>query len=394
MVSRSIEATLCSSDREIRALNPLKRVVIVDGSVAVTGAFMAALNIAEALRPYARTSIVLPSDSAIRAEDFLDTCDIVYMPLAKMKFRLASIAAFVPVTLYSGFLLRLLSRRSGCHALLINDFYLAIGPAMRLLGFRRTIVTWVRIDPAMFGRTLSRILLTGAFLSSDRIVAVSDFIRAKLPTSPKTVKIYDALRFRQSACDHVLRFHTDGYRRRIVYIANYIPGKGQDYAITAFADLALKYSDVELLFFGGDMGLQKNKEYRLRLENEVRSKHLHEQIQFHDFVKDTVPVLATAALALNFSERELFSFTCLEASGFGLPMVVTRSGGPEEIIVDGQTGILVAPGDTAAMRDGIDLLLADKTLAEWMGSNAARHVKEKFSFDQFACDIVKIFRLT
>jgi glycosyltransferase involved in cell wall biosynthesis len=75
-------------------------------------------------------------------------------------------------------------------------------------------------------------------------------------------------------------------------------------------------------------------------------------------------------------------------------MVVTRSGGPEEIIVDGQTGILVAPGDTAAMRDGIDLLLADKTLAEWMGSNAARHVKEKFSFDRFACDIVKILRLT
>src|SRR6476469_3356252 len=138
----------CSSDHEIRALNPLKRVVIVDGSVAVTGAFMAALNIAEALRPYARTCIVLPSDSAIRAEDFLDTCDIVYMPLAKMKFRLASIAAFVPVTLYSGFLLRLLSRRSGCHALLINDFYLAIGPAMRLLGFRRTIVTWVRINPS------------------------------------------------------------------------------------------------------------------------------------------------------------------------------------------------------------------------------------------------------
>jgi glycosyltransferase involved in cell wall biosynthesis len=371
----------------------LKRVVIIDGSVAVTGAFIAALNIAEALRPFARTSLVLPSGSAIRAEDFADTCDIVYMPLAKIKWQLKSIATFVPLTLYSGFLLRLLLHRSRCHALLINDFYLAVGPVMRLLGFTRTIVTWVRIDPTVFGRMLSRILLTGAFISSDRIVAVSDFIRGKLPRSPKIMKIYDALPFRQVSLDHVSRVHPGGYRRRIVYIGNYIQGKGQDHAIAAFADLALKYSDVELLFFGGDMGLQKNKEYRLGLEDEVRSKHLQGQIRFHDFVKNTVPVLATASLALNFSERESFSFTCLEASGFGLPMVVTRSGGPEEIIVDGQTGILVAPGDTSAMRDAIDLLLADKTLAEWMGSNAARHVKEKFSFDQFAGDITSILGL-
>src|SRR5881394_3695391 len=121
MVSTSIEATRCSSDREIRALNPLKRVVIVDGSVAVTGAFIAALNIAEALRPFARTSIVLPSGSAIRAEDFADICDIVYMPLAKISRQLTNIATFVPLTLYSGFLLRLLLHRSCCHAVLIND---------------------------------------------------------------------------------------------------------------------------------------------------------------------------------------------------------------------------------------------------------------------------------
>src|SRR5512133_2540506 len=104
---RAIEASTASQVADIVASDSLKRVVIIEGAVAVTGAFIAALNIAEALRPYARTSIVLPSGSAIRAEDFADTCDIVYMPLAKIKWLLTSIATFVPLTLYSGFLLRL-----------------------------------------------------------------------------------------------------------------------------------------------------------------------------------------------------------------------------------------------------------------------------------------------
>lgn len=367
----------------------LKRVVIVDGSVAVTGAFIAALHVAEALRHCARTSVVLPSDSTIRPEDYAQLCDIVHLPLAKIRRRLGSVVVFVPLTLYSGLLLRLYLARSGCHALLVNDFYFGTAPVLRLLGYRRPILTWVRIDPTRFGR-IGRLLLAGALRASDRIIAVSDFIRSKLPTDAKITRLYDAVA--PAAADlPKARPSRDGRgRRRIVYVGNYIEGKGQDHAIAVFASLSDRHPDADLAFYGADMGLAKNRAYRQRLESEARAMGLERRIFFGDFVKDTSAIFAEATLALNFSESESFSFTCLEASACGLPLVATRSGGPQEIVVDGVTGLLVDCGDLAAMRRAVDTLLGDETLASTLGSNAARYVRKEFSFAAFAQEIAQL----
>ncbi len=67
------------------------------------------------------------------------------------------------------------------------------------------------------------------------------------------------------------------------------------------------------------------------------------------------------------SERESFGMTALEVMSCGIPVVATRVGGLPEVIVDGETGMLVPPNDASAMATAALTLLRDKEGAARMG---------------------------
>jgi glycosyltransferase involved in cell wall biosynthesis len=69
----------------------------------------------------------------------------------------------------------------------------------------------------------------------------------------------------------------------------------------------------------------------------------------------------------------------LEAMAASLPVVATAVGGTPEVVLDGQTGLLVAPGDPSPLADAIDRLLADRPLAERLGRAGRARVETHFS---------------
>ena len=70
-------------------------------------------------------------------------------------------------------------------------------------------------------------------------------------------------------------------------------------------------------------------------------------------VGDVAGLLARGRLFVLPSRSEGISLTLLEAMACGLPVVATRVGGTPEVVVDGETGLLVPPGDPAALADAI-----------------------------------------
>jgi glycosyltransferase involved in cell wall biosynthesis len=66
----------------------------------------------------------------------------------------------------------------------------------------------------------------------------------------------------------------------------------------------------------------------------------------------------------------------MEAMAMGRPIVASRIGGLTDIIVDGQNGLLVEPGDAGALRDAIQGLLDDPSRRECMADMARRRVVE------------------
>jgi glycosyltransferase involved in cell wall biosynthesis len=77
---------------------------------------------------------------------------------------------------------------------------------------------------------------------------------------------------------------------------------------------------------------------------------------------------------------ELLGLVALEAMASGTPVVASRIGGLVEVVVDGETGFLVPPGDTEALGDCLARLVADRRLAAQLGANARDLVVQRFTW--------------
>lgn len=71
--------------------------------------------------------------------------------------------------------------------------------------------------------------------------------------------------------------------------------------------------------------------------------------------------------------------TALEAMSRGKPVVASAVGGLPEVVADGETGILVLPGDAEALREGIEALLQDEALRQRMGEAARERFQRLFT---------------
>ena len=351
-------------------------IFVIDASLDITGALVAARREAALLRDDADFVLVLPRKSRVPDSALGGFADVLRVPMPQLRKSVASLAGFFPGLAASSLRIRRELRRRGCERVQINDFYLLHGAMLRTLGFRGRIVTWIRFDPQRYG-PLARPLLAAARRSSDSIVAVSRFIQSRLPATMDTTLVYEARTPEPPTSAPPER------ERRLVYVGNFIPGKGQDHAIAAFERVAPRFPDVRLCFAGGDMGLDKNRAFRAELEQRARRGPAAAQIEFSGPTDDLASIYNSAYGALNFSASESFSLTCQDASAFGLPIVATSSGGPQEIVDDAVTGFLVPVGDVDAMADRIGRLLADPKLATDMGRRGRELVAERFPPEQF-----------
>ena len=346
--------------------------VIVDGSVAVTGALVAAAQQAQLLGGEADTVLVLPRGHRVEAQRLRDFAEVIVIPIVPLRRSLRSVLAYLPALVAGSLRLRREMRRLGCDRLQLNDFYLLHGAMLRLLGFRGRIVTFVRIDPARFGLA-GRVWLAAARWSSTELVAVSRFIQSRLgPRFPAR------LVYGQSSIVSP-RAASPSPGRLFLFVGNYIEGKGQDLAVEAFHRIATRYPAARLRFVGGDMGLARNRLFRQRLERLAADGPAPGRIEFQGPSTDLAPDYAAAFAALNFSASESFSNTCLDASAAGLPLVATRCGGPEEIVDDGVSGFLVPVGDVAAMAERMAWLLDHPDRAAAMGAAGQALVATRFS---------------
>ena len=80
----------------------------------------------------------------------------------------------------------------------------------------------------------------------------------------------------------------------------------------------------------------------------------------------------------------------VEAMFAGLPVVTTGVGGIPEMVLDGETGLLVPPGDEASIADAIERLLGDDALRTAMGEAARERAHARFDARKTTADLISV----
>lgn len=118
---------------------------------------------------------------------------------------------------------------------------------------------------------------------------------------------------------------------------------------------------------------------------------LQDHLSFLGFREDVPDILGDLDVFALSSTKEGFPLVVLEAMAAGKPVVVTRSGGTEEIVEDGQTGFLVPPADVEALADKICEVLRDPGRAQVMGCRAKVKVTASFTLDKMVRDYEQLY---
>jgi glycosyltransferase involved in cell wall biosynthesis len=96
---------------------------------------------------------------------------------------------------------------------------------------------------------------------------------------------------------------------------------------------------------------------------------------------DIASLLKAADLFVLSSRFEAVPMAILEAMAAGLPVLATRVGSIPEMVADGQSGLLVDPGDEDAMAGALATLAADRSLRDAMGAQGAQRHRERWNAD-------------
>lgn len=163
--------------------------------------------------------------------------------------------------------------------------------------------------------------------------------------------------------------------------------KGHDLVIDVWPRVRRAVPGARLVIAGDgdDRPRLADKAARLRLGDAVRFEGLVDDERLAALYRD-------AAVFVMPSPNEGFGLVYVEAMAAGTPCIVTR-GAAEEIVEDGATGLVVPPGDAAALERAIVRLLTRRDERERMGAAAAAIARSRFSAGAFARRLYDLLHL-
>jgi glycosyltransferase involved in cell wall biosynthesis len=166
--------------------------------------------------------------------------------------------------------------------------------------------------------------------------------------------------------------------------------KGQLQFVEAAKVVSEERFDVHFLAVGGVF--DDETYYMEQFRKTVKSSGLQWKFTISDFRTDIPNILhALDIFVLPSTQPDPFPTVILEAMAAGKAVIATAHGGPAEIVVDGETGYLVAPNDHRALATAILSLAEDPSRLKAMGAAGRRRVERCFGVDRFVADFEALY---
>jgi glycosyltransferase involved in cell wall biosynthesis len=162
--------------------------------------------------------------------------------------------------------------------------------------------------------------------------------------------------------------------------------KGQHHVLRALALLRERGHAVHGLIVGGD-AYDLEPGYEASLHRLASELGLDDSVTFTGQVPDATAYMQLMDIAVNASDHEPFGIVVLEAMAQDVPFVAVASGGPAEIIEDGESGLLVPAATPEHFADALQSLVASPDLRRRLAEGGRRRYRERFTSDRMVEDI-------
>ncbi len=233
-------------------------------------------------------------------------------------------------------------------------------------------------------------------ICSDIILPVSNNTRELLVghglNPRKTVTVHNAIDL-DVLDGRVLGTEMDFERERsdrvtIVYVANLIPRKGQEYYLMAAAEVLKNHpATFYIVGSGPQRKYLEELSYRLGIKKDVVFTGRIPWPEMYHLLSNVADICVSSSL------NELFPFYILECMATRKPIVATNVGGVSEAVIDGVNGYLVPLKSPTSLAKAIMRLIEDPDEARQMGKKGRRLVERRFSMEVITSKLSDIYEL-
>lgn len=211
------------------------------------------------------------------------------------------------------------------------------------------------------------------------VIATSEAVR-RLVGHPQTTVVYPAVELQHT----VLPREWSTVRPVIGTACRLVPLKGVHHLVRARARLQREFPQLEVEIAG-----EGPAEPFIR--SEVTRLGLDDKVKFLGWQTELAPTLATWHVYVQPSLDEAFGIAALEAMAAGLPVVASAVGGLVELVEPETTGLLVKPGDEAAIAHGVRQLISNPGKASAMGRAGRQRAATCFSPDRMVRAVLQVY---
>jgi len=268
---------------------------------------------------------------------------------------------------------------------------------------RRTGRPFVTTFHSPYGENWLKHWYNAVMAKGDRVIAISEFLAGhvrrhfrfaeeRLVTIPRGVdiRVFDPARVSPERLAMLARAWRLPDGQPVVLLPGRLTRwKGQAVLIEAMARLADKEAVAVLV--GAEQGRSR---YRRELEAMVERLDLMGRVRIVEHCRDMTAAYGLADVVVSAStDPEGFGRVAAEAQAMGKPVVATDHGGAREVVLHDRTGLLVPPGDAAALAAALDdALTLDAATRADIAETARAHIVENYTVDLMVARTLAVYR--
>lgn len=221
----------------------------------------------------------------------------------------------------------------------------------------------------------------------DRIVCISDAVKNNLMNygfpENQLIRIYNGLdpaKFivKKSREETLKELGIQPGCQVLGIVGNIKSWKGQETVIKSMVSVKKSFPDVKCLIIGSVSPDSMN--YYEKLKNIVKHEELGDVVLFTGSRNDIPDLINCLSVLIHASILpEPFGRVLLEGMALEKPVITTSIGAGPEIIKDGETGLIVSPGDALSLADAVIKLMSDPNKAVAMGKSGRKRLTEHFT---------------